>query len=39
MIIEDECGGFYDIDNYNIVELSLAAPTIIPNTDKLCNYP
>jgi hypothetical protein len=28
MIIENECGGSYDVDNYEIVESSVTAPTM-----------
>jgi hypothetical protein len=27
MIIKDECGGSYDMDDYETVESSIAAPT------------
>jgi hypothetical protein len=34
MIIEDECGGSYDVDNYEMVESSIAALIITPKHQR-----
>jgi hypothetical protein len=37
MFNEDECGGSYDMDDYEIVNSSIAAPIIIPKALKCWN--